>query len=160
MKYLLISMILITGCSKNDPMKSDLDLWENGVQSREQGDFRSSISFFNKIIANYPKSSYSDKAQFQIADIYLNEIKDFQFAIAEFTNLINLYPSSELCRKASFMIAYIYANYLDAYSIAIDDYNAFLEKYPDDELVPSVNFELNNLMKYKSTIDSLNNILR
>ena len=57
------------------------------------------------------------------------------------------------------MIAYVYNNYLDAYSDAINYYNLFKEKYPNDELIPSVEYELDGLKVFQSTIDSLNSIV-
>ena len=114
-----------------------------------------SISNFKLLIEYYPSNSFATKAQFQIADIYLNDTKDYEFSINEFNKVISNYPDAPEAKKSLFMIAYIYNNYLDAYSDAIINYELFIEKYPNDELIPSVKYELDGLAKIKSSIDTL-----
>ena len=153
----ILFTILFIGCSGSHIDSPD-ELWGSAVEFRESEDLRSSITNFKSIIQNYPKSEFSSKAQFQIADIYLNDVKDYPFAIEEFERLISNYSETALAKKSAFMVAYIYSNYLDEYSKAMTKYEFFLEQYPNDELVPSVEFELEGLKKYQSTIDSLNNL--
>jgi outer membrane protein assembly factor BamD (BamD/ComL family) len=158
MKFLVICFaMLFFGCS-NSKVESSEKIWVSAIEFRENDDLRSSITNFKSIIKNYPKSEFAVKSQFQIADIYLNDVKDYPFAIEEFEILINNYPESPLAKKSSFMVAYIYSNYLDAFSEAMDKYELFKEKYPNDELIPSVEFELEGLKKYQPTIDSLNSL--
>ena len=118
-----------------------------------------SITSFKSIIKKFPQNELAAQAQFQIADIYLNDTKDFDFAVEEFTKVVNLYPNHEVAKKSLFMIAYIYNNYLEAYSDAIIHYNKFKNKYPNDELIPSVDYELEGLSEIKAEIDSLNAIV-
>ena len=153
----ILFTILFIGCSGSN-VESVNQLWGSAKEFRQSGDLRSSITNFKSIIQNYPKSEFSSKAQFQIADIYLNDVKDYPFAIQEFEILISNYSEAELAKKSAFMVAYIYSNYLDEYSKAMEKYELFLEKYPNDELVPSVEFELEGLKEYQPTIDSLNNL--
>ena len=153
----ILFTILFMGCNTSTLEPVD-KLWTSATEFREKGDLRSSITKLKSITQNYPKSVFAPKAQFQIADIYLNDVKDYPFAIQEFESLIKSYPEVDLAKKSAFMIAYIYSNYLDEYSKAMDRYEFFLNKYPNDELVPSVEFELEGLKKYQPTIDSLNNL--
>ena len=153
----ILFTILFIGCSDSNVESVD-QLWVSAIEFRESNDLRSSISNFKSIIQNYPKSDFAAKAQFQIADIYLNDVKNYPFAIEEFEILISNYSEDSLAKKSAFMVAYIYSNYLDEYSKAMEKYELFLEKYPNDELVPSVEFELEGLKKYQPTIDSLNNL--
>jgi outer membrane protein assembly factor BamD (BamD/ComL family) len=153
----ILFTIFFMGCS-NSNLESVDKLWASAAEFREEGDLRSSITKLKSIIQSYPKSEFSPKAQYQIADIYLNDVRDYPFAIQEFETLIISHPESNLSKKSAFMIAYIYSNYLDEYSKAMEKYERFLNKYPNDELVPSVEFELKGLKKYQVTIDSLNNL--
>ena len=158
MKFLsILFTILFIACSSTN-IESAEKLWDTAIEFRQKNDLRSSITSFKSIIQNYPNSEFSSKAQFQIADIYLNDVKDYPFAITEFETLISNHPEATLAKKSAFMIAYVYSNYLDEYSMAMEKYKLFLEKYPNDELVPSVEFELEGLRKYQPTIDSLNNL--
>ena len=108
---------------------------------------------------NYPKHILAARAQFQKAEIYLNDIKDFDFAIEEFEKVIQYYPKHDVAKNSLFMIAYIHNNYLESYTDAIDLYNLFMNKYPNDELIPSVKFELEGLYENEGIIDSMNSIV-
>jgi len=158
MQFLKLSIIiLIMGCS-NSNIESAEKLWSSASENRKLNNLHLAITNYKSIIENHAKTEYAVKSQFQIADIYLNDVKDYPFAINEFETLITNYPNDPSAKKAHFMVAYIYSNYLDAYSNAIENYENFLEKYPNDELIPSVEFELEGLSKYQVTIDSLNNL--
>ena len=139
--------------------KSAEQLQNDGQQYRTQENLKESITIFKSIISKYPEHELAAQAQFQIADIYLNDVKDFEFAIEEFQKVVSIYPNHEVAKKSLFMIAYVYNNYLDAYSDAINYYNLFKEKYPNDELIPSVKYELDGLKVFQPTIDSLNSIV-
>ena len=156
-KGLLIFVIFIFACS-NKNSESVNSLWEKAAESRNSQDLRLAVTYFKDIIKKYPDSDKAIQSQFQIADIYLNDVKDYEIAVKEFEHLRDFYPNSDLAKKAYFMVGYVYSNYLDRYSDAIYTYNGFLKTYPNDELVPSVKFELEALNKYQVVIDSLNNL--
>ena len=139
--------------------KNAAELWDDGQKYRTEDKLRESITSFKSILEKYPSDNFAAEAQFQIADIYLNDVKDFEFAVEEFQKVVAQYPNHEVSKKSLFMIAYIYNNYLNAYSDAIIAYNLFRERYPDDELIPSVKFELDGLKDIQSTIDSLKSIV-
>ena len=135
------------------------ELWEDAKQMRSENNLKESIINLESIIRDYPKHNLAAKAQFQKAEIYLNDIKDFEFAIDEFLKVIDKYPNSDVAKNSLFMIAYIYNNYLNSYSDSIEKYKLFMTKYPDDELIPSVLYELEDLLKIQDTIDSLNSLI-
>ena len=153
--YILLVWICIISCHGGDN-KSAHQLWEEAQHHRVNNNLKDSLTGYKDIISKYPEDSLSAKAQFQIADIYLNDTKDFEYAVNEFNKVVEYYPDHEVAKKSLFMIAYIYNNYLDAFSDAIIHYNLFKDKYPDDELIPSVQYELDGLKEIQSTIDSLN----
>ena len=156
-KYIKIIIIFILfSCNNNLPK----NIWDNATDMLHQKKLRESITLFNEIISKFPNNEYSVKSQFQIAEIYLNDIKEYDVAIEEFNKVINNYPTTAESKNSLFMIAYISNNYLNAYSDAIEKYNLFLLKYPNDDLIPSVEYELNGLKKYQNQIDSLNNIMK
>ena len=126
---------------------------------RTENNMKESIINLESIIKNYPEHILAAEAQFQKADIYLNDIKDFDFAIEKFQSVIGQYPNHVVAKNSLFMIAYIYNNYLGSYTDAINRYNLFLSKYPNDELIPSVQYELKGLLKIDDVIDSLNAIV-
>ena len=154
---LLIALCFIS-CGGNSN-KNAAELWNDGQKYRTDDKLRESIVSYRTIINKYPSDNFAAQAQFQIADIYLNDVKDFDFAVEEFQKVVDQYPNNELSKKSLFMIAYIYNNYLNAYSDAIAAYKLFRKKYPNDELIPSVEYELDGLKDIQSTIDSLNSIV-
>ena len=135
------------------------ELWDDAHKYRAENKLKESITCYKSILDKYPSNNFAAEAQFQIADIYLNDVKDFDFAIKIFQKVVDLYPEHEVSKKSLFMIAYIFNNYLNAYSDAIITYKLFRDKYPNDELIPSVEFELDGLKDIQSTIDSLNSIV-
>ena len=156
--YIVFVGIFLISCNVGTN-KSANQLWEEAQQHRVKENLKDSITGYKEIISRYPDHDLSAKAQFQIADIYLNDTKDFEYAVNEFKKVVDRHANHEVAKKSLFMIAYIYNNYLDAYSDAIIYYNLFKEKYPDDELIPSVRYELDGLKVIKSTIDSLNSTI-
>ena len=159
MKYfiLIVLLVFMTGCTNSNIESAD-KIWEVSTEHRVNGNLRESITNLKKIMEYYPNDEYSIMAQFQIADIYLNDVKDYDFAVDEFQKLLNLNNDHDLSKKALFMVGYIYSNYLDSYTDAMIYYKQFLEEYPDDELIPSVQFELEGLKQHVPVIDSLNAI--
>ena len=152
---LLLFIILFNSCNIFNEGKSAQKLWDEGQKYRIEEDLKESINRYKAIINSYPNHELAPKAQFQIADIYLNDTKDYEYAIKEFKVVYTKYPDYNVAKKSLFMIAYIYNNYINAYTDAIEYYDIFRNKYPDDELMPSVEYELNGLLKINNDIDSL-----
>ena len=150
--------MFILSCG-GDSNKNAAELWNDGQKYRSENKLKESITSYKIILEKFPSDNLAPAAQFQVADIYLNDVKDFEYAVEEFKNVVDKYPDHEVSKKSLFMIAYVYNNYLDAYSDAIITYKIFKEKYPNDELVPSVEYELDGLKDIQSTIDSLNSIV-
>ena len=155
MKILILTILLFYSCENSE--NADY-LWEQGKILRSEGSLQESITLFKKLIHKFPNNILAAEAQFQIADIYLNDSKDYEFALKEFNIVLNKYNTHIVAKKSLFMLGYINNNYINNYTKAINYYNQFLEKFPDDELIPSVEYELKGLESINSVIDSLNNI--
>ena len=152
--YILLVWILLFSCNEGiGKMKADAE------KHRINKKLQESITIYKEIISTYPHHDLAAEAQFQIADIYLNDTKDYEYAVKEFKQVVKIFPEHEVAKKSLFMIAYIYNNNINAYSDAIIYYNQFKQKYPDDELIPSVEYELDGLKGIQSQIDSLNSII-
>ena len=155
---LVLIIMYVTSCGSISN-KGASELWNDGQKYRTKDKIKDSITSYQTIITQYPSDNFAPRAQFQIADIYLNDVKDYEFAVQEFKKVVDAYPGHEFSKKSLFMIGYIYNNYLHAYSDAIITYQLFSENYPNDELMPSVEYELEGLKGIQSTIDSLNSIV-
>ena len=155
---LLLILVYFVSCGGGSN-RTAAGSWDDAQKYRSEDRLKESITSYKTILDKYPSDNFAAEAQFQIADIYLNDVKDFDFAVKEFQTVVDLYPNHEVSKKSLFMIAYIFNNYLNAYSDAIITYKLFREKYPNDALIPSVEFELDGLKYIQSTIDSLNSIV-
>ena len=152
-RYYFITFMFIVSCN------SSLDVhekWKESIDYRKKTELMKSITCLKEIINHAGNDTMAVKAQYQIADIYLNDVNNYVFAIKEFEKVIENYSESDYSKKAMFMVGYINANYIHAYSDAIFYYNLFLKKYPSDELSYSVSYELELLDKVKEEIHILN----
>ena len=141
MFYIYVLFLLTLSCDSSFNLDKT---WDDAVKFRQDSNLKDAISLFKKI-TDSKDDLFAVKAQYQIADIYQNDIKDYTFAIKEFEKIIDNYPDSEFAKKSIFMLGYINSNYIESYDDAIKYYNMFLEKYPDDELVLSIRYELDLL---------------
>ena len=151
MKFLYYTFAFIISCSSNFDLEKN---WNDALVFRQDSNLKESITLLKKIIKLGGDSSFSVKARYQLADIYLNDINNYTFAIEEFEQLVNDYPNSEFAKKSIFMLGYINSNYIESYDEAIKYYNIFLKKYPNDDLVYSVKYEL-ELLDSSGVIKSL-----
>ena len=116
------------------------------------------ISELKHIINQNTGSSNAAKAEYMIAEIFLNDFEKYAIAANLYKRIISNYPNDyEEVKKSMFTLGYIYANYLDYYSDAIFIYSEFKRKYPNDDLISSINYELQNLAKINKEIESLLN---
>jgi len=152
---LIITICILIACNQ----ESAQSLWNNASKMRLEKDLKGAVINLELIIRDFPKSQLAGKAQFELAEIFLNDIKDYDFAIEHFDKVITNHPTNEIAKNALFMKGYIYNNYLESYSEAIIHYNIFLEKYPNDDLIPSVQYEIDGLNIIQQQIDSLNSLV-
>jgi len=134
--------LFIISCNSNFNLEQK---WNEALEFRKESNLKESITLLKKIIDVGKEDIFLVKAQYQLADIYLNDVNNYTFAIEEFEKIIKDYPDSEFSKKSIFMLGYINSNYIDSYDDAIYYYNMFLEKYPEDDLVYSVKYELDLL---------------
>jgi len=151
---LCASFFLIFSC-KNSSNNSE-NIWNESQRLYSIKDYNNCIVLLTSILDNN-NEEFKPKALFLISEIYLNEYQEYDISISFLDLIIDKYQDNDLAKRALFTKAYIQANYIESYSDAIDLYNTFIEKYPQDDLVSSVNYELNELNKYKTKIDQMIN---
>ena len=157
--YLFLTVLLFNSCDKPINENKIEKLFKEGVSERANKNLMNSINIFNDIYKNSPNSKFASLSQYQIGDIYLNDIKNYQIALEKFRSVFNKYPNTESGKISLFLCGYISNNYLNEFSTAYDYYNTFKETYPDDSLIFSVDYELfdpnTGLKNYIQVIDSL-----
>ena len=144
LNFIFVSFLSIfsLSCNQNVNYSNIFELAEN---HRSNAEFMLCIKNLNQIINECKDNNLRQRAQFLIADIYMNDVKNYPYALDEFRKVLSLKIDNNLNKKSLFMYSYICSNYLDMYTDAYDSYKVFLELYPNDELVPSVLYEIDQL---------------
>ena len=137
-------------------ISDNLDLFEEVDLALSTKNYNRCMLLLNNIVNNYQDNQISVKAQYMMAEIFLNDFKDYSMAINYYQNIISNYSIDfQEVKKSMFTLAYIYANHLDYYTDAINLYKEFKNKYPNDDLIASIDYELENLLKIDKEIESL-----
>jgi TolA-binding protein len=148
-------LLLIVACGVS---KTAEELWqasEKGVNTKK---YHKAVKSLETLVTTYPDHSLAPRAQFQIGDIYMNNMDDIAGSLAAYKMTTELYPNSDEGVKALFMVGFVNANHLEDYEAAKRAYTEFMLRYPNHELIPSVRFELDNLGKPVEEIDELKGI--
>lgn len=142
------------------PSAGDYALYQKGFVMGLQKDYQGKISMMDRLISEYPSSSYVDDALFEKGRAYV--LLDNNTAAARsFEQLIKQYPESALSRKAGIQLGLIYFNEgrMDQAAAA---YKAVIDAYPgSDEAkvalqdLKSVYVEQNNVNAYAAYVNSL-----
>lgn len=142
------------------PSAGDYALYQKGFVMGLQKDYQGKISMIDRLISEYPSSSYVDDALFEKGRAYV--LLDNNTAAARsFEQLIKQYPESALSRKAGIQLGLIYFNdgRMDQAAAA---YKAVIDAYPgSDEAkvalqdLKSVYVEQNNVNAYAAYVNSL-----
>ena len=147
----LFTLLILFSCSD----KYTSNNFEKAAIHRENGDLMNSIKLLHGIVKNNRNEQDKQRAQFNIADIYMNDVKDYSFALDNFDKVLKYNIDNDIHKKSLFMFAYICSNYLDMYSDAYICYEKFIVKYPEDDLIASVKYEIEQLQPYIDTIKKL-----
>jgi TolA-binding protein len=152
--FVLLSATIM-GCGKK---VTEEQLYAQAQKFESEESFKEAIKTYEELVSKYPKGKHADEAQYKIGFLYLNSLQDFQKSIEAYRRVVQDYPDSEYASQAQFMLGYVYANELKKYDKAREAYDLFLRKYPNDQLIASVKWELENLGKDISEIETLGNI--
>ena len=145
------SCYLLCGVESNirvNDVEND-SLYGKAVDLRLKEDLNNSLKILSEIKCCHLKANYT------IAEIYLNDFRNYNISLDYFNKVISfldnyesdkeISANNDLYKKSLFMSSYIYSNYLGMYSRGYDGYRAFLNQFPDDELIESVMYELEQL---------------
>lgn len=143
--------ILIAGCAQQ---QSPTALWKQGMEFTEQEKYDQALDSFKKLVNTESLSDTLEaKANFTLADLYLNHFKKYQDALKYYRFVAENYSATKWGPKSQFMIGYMFANYINDYKKARQEYQHFLDIYPTDDLAEAVNFEISHLGKSLDDLD-------
>lgn len=165
MKYflsLLISLLLISSCSKYQSLLKSTDLdakYKAAVKYYEKRDYYRSLQLFEELITIYRGTNRAEDAYYYYA-YCTYYVDDYVMAAYNFNSFVTTFPNSRHAEEMQFMYAYCFykdspvssldqTNTLDA----IEKFQLFVNKYPKSEKVAEANRlidELRHKLEVKS----------
>lgn len=129
--------------AETDSGQGDYALYQQAFVQGLQRDYTGKISSLNKMISQFPQSTYIDDALYERGRAYVQLEKNKQ-AIASFIELTEKYPESALARKALSETGMLH--YQDEqYNDAIATYKRVIETYPGSEEAKMAGRDLKNI---------------
>ncbi len=105
----------------------------------ERKHWEKAVVELQKLIFNYPGTSFIDSAQYLLGVTYFNQ-EEYPLAIAEFSKLLISYPTSQLADDAALMVAKSDFEMSPKAELdqthtqkALDELNTFLDDYPKSD---------------------------
>ncbi|UCD38637.1 MAG: outer membrane protein assembly factor BamD, partial [Fidelibacterota bacterium] len=148
-------LLLIVACGVS---KTAEELWQSSEHEVNAKKYQRAIKSLETLVTTYPESPLAPRAQFQIGDIYMNNMDDIPQSLTAYSKTTARYPTTDEGVKALFMVGFVNANHLEDYEAAKSAYIEFIHRYPNHELIPSVRFELDNLGRPVEEIEELKGI--
>lgn len=146
--------------SQLDPSLGDYSLYQEAFVLGLQKDYLGKVHVLNKLIGEYPASSYQDDALYERGRAYVM-MEDKGRAIDSFRELLDKFPESAVSRKGANEIGLLYYQE-DKYKEAIQAYKYVMSTYPGSEEarlaqrdLKSIYIDLNRVDEYVTFVSSL-----
>ncbi|MDR2765087.1 MAG: tetratricopeptide repeat protein [Tannerella sp.] len=147
------------------PSSGDYALYQRGFVLGLQKDYQGKIVMMDRLIREYPESSYADDALFEKGHSCVL-LENTEMAAEAFHQLIAEYPQGTLARKAGLQLGLLYFN-SDRPEMAIDEYKKVISHYPGSEEakialqdLKSVYVDMNDVASYAAYVNSLGGNVR
>lgn len=170
---LVFAALLLSGCGQKSAglqegaAAPDTQLFENGMEYLEKGQYIKARLSFQTLINTYPDSEYTPASFLAIADSYYSEAgtENLLQAEAQYKDFLIFYPTHEMADDAQLKIAAINYRLMRPYDRdptnarkAETEFKRFLQNYPDSELSPTATEALReveeSLARHDHTIGS------
>lgn len=114
-----------------DSRNADYSLFRSAITLGMSKDYEGKAQTLRELIAEYPNSTYSEQAYYELGRTYIEQGKQKE-GIAMFDKLVQRFPQSQLARRAATEKAMVY-NSMGDNSNAIRAYKDIIEQYPHSE---------------------------
>ena len=114
-----------------DASLGDYSLYQEGFVKGLQRDYMGKIQSLNRLITDYPQSSYIDDALYEQGRAFVM-LEDNANAIGRYQVLLDKFPQSHMARRAANEIGLLYYQD-DKYPEAIAAYKRVIQHYPGSE---------------------------
>jgi TolA-binding protein len=108
---------------------ADYSLFQKAFCQGLQRDYQGKVSSLQRLIQNYPKSSYQDDAMYELGRTY-EKMNQPQVAIGFYKDMINKYPQSNFIGKALVQLGLTSYN-LNDYQSSVNYYKQVIDRFPN-----------------------------
>ncbi|MBI5182470.1 MAG: tetratricopeptide repeat protein [Nitrospirae bacterium] len=115
---------------------ADVALYRIGRILFEGRELHNAISELNRLISQYPKSTYAADSRYKIAEAFFL-LGEYEQAIGKYKDFISLYSENPNTSEAMLKIAQSYDKAKKG-DDAIKAYNEFIKRFPHHKMVPAV----------------------
>lgn len=131
--------------------RPDQYLYQKGEAALKAHHWTDALQDFQKVLDNYPQSSYRPAARLGVGDAYLNQNTPESLVLAAnaFRQFLTFYPTSARADYAQYQLAMTHFKQMRSPQRdqtqtrdAIDAFDTFLQRYPDSKLLPDVETKL------------------
>ncbi len=130
-------------------------LYSNGIQSFNRGDYYSAIQTFRRFLDRFPYEYRAGDVCYMTAQSY-QRISDFGSALVFYRRVSSQYSSSSSAEQATYFIGFCLVKLYDYYS-AINEFRNFTGRYPYSQLVDDAWYVMG--LTYEKLNDSYNAII-
>ena len=130
-------------CQQLGRKNADYALYQEAKCYSYLNDYDKKIETLERMMSTYPKSTYSDDAEFELASTYHAQ-NEYGAAIAAYKNFILKYPKSPYIRQAHNKLAQSYLNTQDV-DMAISTFKYVFETYPGSQEAKDALANLENI---------------
>lgn len=128
----LLALVLLGGCVSNsyypETIPGEFRLAEMYAGNKQ---FNEAISIYERIIVSNRDSEYSDRANFEIAEINRQFFREYETALNYYESVFYSPVDSEYDDDAYYYAAKIYENQIKDMGKAKSTYQNLINKYPD-----------------------------
>ncbi|MDR2139862.1 MAG: tetratricopeptide repeat protein [Tannerella sp.] len=147
------------------PSSGDYALYQRGFVLGLQKDYQGKIAVMDRLVREYPESSYADDALFEKGHSCVL-LENTGMAEEAFRQLIANYPQGTPARKAGLQLGLLYFN-SNRPEKAIEEYKQVISRYPGSEEakialqdLKSVYVDINDVASYAAYVNSLGGEVR
>ncbi|MDR2809722.1 MAG: tetratricopeptide repeat protein [Tannerellaceae bacterium] len=147
------------------PSTGDYSLFQKGYIAGLQKDYKSKIAAMDRLVADYPESSYMPDALYEKGRSYVL-LGNSNAAVDAFEALLHRFPQNSRARKAGVQLGLLYYNN-NRLAKATEAYKSVINRYPESEEarvalqdLKSVYLDLNDIGSYATYANSLGGNLR
>ncbi|MDW8113516.1 MAG: outer membrane protein assembly factor BamD [candidate division WOR-3 bacterium] len=151
-KLFIFFFLLLFACAKKNVIKEENveELFNTGVKLMEENKYNKAITYFNKIVNEYPHTGYLIKSQFLLAECYFQK-KDYEKAKLEYEFYAKTFPYGEDYENALYkslvcdLKILSKSKNLSALEELKEKFLEFQENYPESKFSNEVGNYINNI---------------